>query len=326
MERNGCTTEVVGKVRAGCYSAQHKNNPAFGDDSTEVVSKVWNLMQLSWAMKKGGVGWLLFALMVTGTRVGCAQTNAKELQKKLKGKALGLRSYSAEPVGHYDWADGNVVAVPGRTFAVSLFTTSSVQLNDGVLTLTGKRALVVRDAKKGNLALTAGVPMRLEVDLHGAPEREVLPKIRQMLFSEDLTVLISDLPAALKELKEEFDIAEDKVSAGCGCTHILEDDLWIDVDTKGDAQYTFPRVSCQAGAKHKEEARRDKVSRSVVLAVSVDDLGRVGNVWIVEPVGHGLDAKAVAAVRTYKFEPANYKGKAVGVLLRIEIDPKNLLS
>ena len=79
-------------------------------------------MLLSWAMKKGGVGWLLFALMVTGT--GCAQINAKELQKKLKGKELGLRSYSAEPVARYDWTDGNIVAVPARTFAVSLFKTS----------------------------------------------------------------------------------------------------------------------------------------------------------------------------------------------------------
>jgi TonB family protein len=305
-----------------CFT--RKTNPAFGEDSTEVVLKVWNVMLLSRVMKKGGMGWLLFALMATGA--GCAQTNAKELQKKLKGKALGLRSYSAEPVAHYDWTDGNIVAVPGKTFAVSLFTTSSVQLKDGVVTLTGKRALVVRDPKKGNLALTAGVPMRLEVDLHGTPEPEVLPKIREMLFSEDLTVLISDLPAALKELKEEFDIAEDKAGAGCGCTQILEDDLWIDVETKGNADYTFPRVSCQAEPEHREEARTKKVSRSVVLAVNVDDRGRVGNVWIVEPLGHGLDAKAVAAVRTYKFEPANYKGKAVGVLLRIEINSKNLLS
>ena len=61
--------------------------------------------------------------------------------------------------------------------------------------------------------MAAGVPMRLEVDLRGAPEPEVLPKIREMLFSEDLTVLMSDLPAALKELKQEFDIGEDKVSA-----------------------------------------------------------------------------------------------------------------
>ncbi len=281
-------------------------------------------MLLSWAMKKGGMGWLLFALMVTGT--GWAQTSAKALQKKLKGKALGLRSYSAEPVARYDWTNGNIVAVPGKTFAVSLFTTSSVQLKDGVVTVTGKRALVVRDPRKGNLALTAGVPMRLEVDLHGAPEAEVLPKMREMLFAEDLPDLIGSLPTPLKELKQEFDIAEDKVDAGCGCTQILEDDLWIDAEAKGDADYKFPRVTCQAEPEHREEARRNKAARSVVLAVNVDDRGRVGNVWIVEPVGHGLDAKAVAAVRTYKFEPANYKGKAVGVLLRIEIDPKNLLS
>lgn len=283
-------------------------------------------MLLSWGMKKCGVGCLLFALMVTGT--GWAQTSVKRLQKELKGKPLGLKSYSAEPVTHYDWTDGNIVAVPGRTFAVALFTTSSVESKDGAITLTGKRALIVRDPKKGNLALTAAVPMRLDVDLHGAPEAEVMPKIREMLFAEDLSHLIDSLPAPLRELKEmmELDLGEGKVGAGCGCTHILQDDDWIDVENKGNVDYPLPQVTCQAKAKDSEEAHKNKVARSVVLVVYVDDLGRVGNVWIVEPLGHGLDAKAVATVRTYKFEPAKYKGKTVGAALRIEINVDNLAS
>jgi TonB family protein len=282
-------------------------------------------------MKKSRVGWLLFALMA---RAGWAQTSAKELQKQLKGKPLGLNSYSAEPVTHYDWTNGNIVVVPGRTFAVALFTTSSVQSKDGVITLTGKRRLIVRDPKKGNLALAAGVPMRLDVDLHGAPESKVLPKMREMLFAEDLPDLIGSLPTPLRELREmmEFDIGEEKVGAGCGCTHILQDDDWIDVESEGNADYPLPRVTCQAEAKaseevrKNEETRKNKVPRSVVLVVYVDDLGRVGNVWIVEPLGHGLDAKAVAAVRTYKFEPAKYRGKTVGAAFRIEINVENLAS
>jgi TonB family protein len=172
------------------------------------------------------------------------------------------------------------------------------------------------------------VPMRLDVDLHGAPESEVLPKMREMLFAGDLPDLIGSLPTPLRELKEmmELDLGEGKVGAGCGCTHILQDDDWIDVEAKGNADYPLPRVTCQAAAKESEEVRKNKVARSVVLVVYVDDLGRVGNVWIVEPLGHGLDAKAVAAVRTYKFEPAQYKGKTVGAALRIEINVENLAS
>jgi TonB family protein len=282
-------------------------------------------------MKKSRVGWLLFALMA---RAGWAQMSVKDVQKLLKGKPLGLKSYSAEPVTHYDWTKGNIVAVPGKTFAVALFTTSSVQSKDGVITLTGKRALIVRDPKKGNLVLAAGVPMRLDVDLHGAPESEVLPRMREMLFTEDLPDLIESLPAPLRELREmmEFDIGEGKAGAGCGCTHILKDDDWIDFEAKGDADYPLPRITCQAEAKYSEEvrkneeARKNKVARSVVLVVYVDDLGQVGNVWIVEPLGHGLDAKAVAAVRTYKFEPATYKGKTVGGAFRIEVNVENLVS
>jgi TonB family protein len=290
LEWKGCTTEVV----AG-----------FEGDATLLD------------MKKCRTGWLLLALTVA--RIGCAQTNAKDLEKELKGKPLGLRSYSAEPVAHYDWDGDKIVAVPGQTFAVGVFTASSVKLKNGVVALTGKRALVVRDSGKNILASIPEVPMRLEVDLHGALESKVLSKIKDMLFAADLPDLIGDLPAPLKE-ELPFDVAAKTAASSCHCSHILQDGRWTDVETKGNVDFTFPRVVAQTSPEMSDEALKHKVSGAVVVVVFVDDLGQVGNVWIGESPGYGLDEKAVAAVRTYKFEPATYKGKAVGVAFKIEIN------
>jgi TonB family protein len=266
-------------------------------------------------MKKCRAGWLLLVLAMA--RVGCAQADAKALQDELKGKKLGLRSYSAEPVAHYDWDGDKIVAVPGRTFAVGVFTASSVKLKNGVVVMTGKRAVIVFDPKKNGLALSPEVPMRLELDLHGAAETAVLPKIKQMLFVEDLPGLVKDLPPPLREMKR---MLLGEVAAPCACAHALQDGRWIDIPAKGNADYMFPRVTYQTEPEFSEEARAQKISGSVIVTIFVDDKGRVGDVWLNKPLGFGLDEKAVAAVRTYKFDPATYKGKAVGVVLNIEIN------
>ena len=39
-----------------------------------------------------------------------AQTEVRALQEFIKGKQLGLRSYSADEVTHYKWANGGLLA------------------------------------------------------------------------------------------------------------------------------------------------------------------------------------------------------------------------
>jgi protein TonB len=49
-------------------------------------------------------------------------------------------------------------------------------------------------------------------------------------------------------------------------------------------------------------------------------MGNPQHVRIVRPLGMGLDEKALAAVREYKFKPAMLKGKAVAVEVDIEVN------
>jgi protein TonB len=69
-----------------------------------------------------------------------------------------------------------------------------------------------------------------------------------------------------------------------------------------------------------DEARRAKYQGVCVVGLVVDSQGNPQEVKIVRPLGMGLDEKAIEAVRQYKFKPALYKGKAVAVVINIEVN------
>jgi TonB family protein len=69
-----------------------------------------------------------------------------------------------------------------------------------------------------------------------------------------------------------------------------------------------------------DEARRAKYQGVCVVGLIVDPTGNPQHVRIVRPLGMGLDEKALAAVREYKFKPAMLKGKAVAVEVDIEVN------
>src|SRR6516162_3109509 len=55
---------------------------------------------------------------------------------------------------------------------------------------------------------------------------------------------------------------------------------------------------------YSEEARKAGLSGVVVVEVTVDAAGNVQEVGVVQPLGHGLDEKAVETIRTWRFKPA----------------------
>jgi protein TonB len=68
-----------------------------------------------------------------------------------------------------------------------------------------------------------------------------------------------------------------------------------------------------------EEARRAKFSGNVIVGLWVDEKGNPLHVHVLRPVGMGLDERAVAAVKQYRFKPAMENGKPVTVEMNIEV-------
>ncbi|MDE1163659.1 MAG: TonB family protein [Acidobacteriaceae bacterium] len=68
-----------------------------------------------------------------------------------------------------------------------------------------------------------------------------------------------------------------------------------------------------------EEARKAKFSGDVIVGLIVDEQGHSQNVHVLRDVGLGLGAKAVEAVRQYRFRPAIKDGKPVKVEMSIDV-------
>jgi TonB family protein len=83
---------------------------------------------------------------------------------------------------------------------------------------------------------------------------------------------------------------------------------------------TPPRALYSPEPEFSQFARAMKYQGKVTLQLVVRKDGRPTNIQVLIPVGCGLDVRAVGAVRTWKFRPAEKDGQPVSVVIAIEVD------
>ncbi len=81
-----------------------------------------------------------------------------------------------------------------------------------------------------------------------------------------------------------------------------------------------PRLIYSVDPEFSDEARKAKYQGTSVVALIVDTNGLPQNIRVVRALGMGLDEKAVAAVKQYRFKPAQFQGHAVPVEIDVEVD------
>ena len=81
-----------------------------------------------------------------------------------------------------------------------------------------------------------------------------------------------------------------------------------------------PRVISQPGIEFSEYARKSKFQGTVVLSLIVDREGLPRDIHITNPIGCGLDEKAVQAAEAYRFKPGEKDGEPVAVKIALEVD------
>jgi len=83
---------------------------------------------------------------------------------------------------------------------------------------------------------------------------------------------------------------------------------------------TPPRLLREVKPDYTEEARRRDVEGEVILEIVVRRDGSVGDIRLVDGLGSGLDERAIAAVRQWRFAPAQRRGAAVDVLVEVAVE------
>ena len=82
----------------------------------------------------------------------------------------------------------------------------------------------------------------------------------------------------------------------------------------------LPRLIHKANPAYSEEARKARVSGTVLLHLIVDEQGQPTYIKIATHAGYGLDEKAIECVRKWRFAPATDEGRAVPCYSTVEIN------
>ena len=83
---------------------------------------------------------------------------------------------------------------------------------------------------------------------------------------------------------------------------------------------TPPILVYKIDPDYADEARRSKVSGKVMLRIVVDAKGVTSNIVVVQPLGFGLDERAVEAVKHWRFRPGLKNGNPVAVEAVVEVN------
>jgi protein TonB len=81
-----------------------------------------------------------------------------------------------------------------------------------------------------------------------------------------------------------------------------------------------PRLLREIKADYTDEARRRNLTGDVVLEIVVKSDGSVGDITVLDGLGAGLDQRAVAAVRQWRFAPARRRGEPVDVIVEVAVE------
>ena len=81
-----------------------------------------------------------------------------------------------------------------------------------------------------------------------------------------------------------------------------------------------PRLTREVKPRYTEEARRQNIEGDVLLEVVVLSDGSIGSIRVLRSLGHGLDDRAVNAVRQWRFAAAERYGTPVDVLVEIAVE------
>jgi TonB family protein len=81
-----------------------------------------------------------------------------------------------------------------------------------------------------------------------------------------------------------------------------------------------PRLLREVKATYSEEARRANVIGDVLMEVVIRADGTVGSARVTRGLGFGLDERAIAAVRQWRFAPARRQGVPVDVLVEVAME------
>jgi TonB family protein len=239
----------------------------------------------------------------------------KAFRDSLANQVLIIRGFSAEPEVDFQWTANGLESGKPQLRTLGAVEPVSVKVKHGQIEIKGTRETVVSD-NNGTLQFSEGRPVVLVIDLGGVDPAIVLPQLKAALFYGNLDEALAAVPAdysGFLHIRSENPDARPRMRhrAGTGGAAACPAD---------PSSFRQPKVVQSVDPEYSEEARKEKFSGNVMVGLTVDKDGNATDLWLVRPVGHGLDEQAAKAVRQYQFNPATCSGEPVATQLAIEVN------
>jgi TonB family protein len=246
-----------------------------------------------------------------------AQSTQQELEGQLLHKPLFLRGLWKKDKLHFS-ADGVLDGSSESTGPLlSAVEIKKVELKPKGLRLSGERlALVYKDQQPHLMDLKEG--MRIDVD---APAGGDYTAALASVFTGSMADLAPGAPEYWRNFLEsnpEHLAGHDAKKNGEG--EVDPSRAASERILKAGGSVTPPRVTFAPEPEFSTDARRSRISGSVLVYLQVGKDGMPYHIRILRPIGLGLDEKAAEAVAKYRFKPAMENGEPVPVELNVEVN------
>ncbi len=252
-------------------------------------------------------------LAVSAAQIGQAQ-NQQDIETQLNsiygGKVLIFREFHEGGTLKYD-VDGKLAkggAIGPWTLDANI-EVKRMRLSAKGLEVDGDRISKVYNETMRAFQNLRGARVKVQIELQQPPTdtQSAQTLLAKIFLSRQETIL---------------DVAPDywkpflRAMSGGGSSPPGTDDLEAYHRHLPDA--TSPVPVRKPEPPYTEEARVAGLQGIVRLGAVVDKQGRVTDVWIVKPLGLGLDDQAARAVQKWKFKPATRSGVPMSVRVLIE--------
>ena len=178
------------------------------------------------------------------------------------------------------------------------------------------RAAVGTDGTVKDVSIVAGEPALAGLAAAAVRKWRYVPALKAGRFTESETEI-----SILYRLGRDLSIRAEPASP---VPRLPKEDLMSEIGSgilyqgkKGGV--VPPKALSTPDPEYSELARTDKFQGSLTLGMVVGADGNPQDIWVVCPLGHGLDEKAVDAVKTWKFAPATRNGNPVPDLITVEV-------
>ena len=254
------------------------------------------------------------------------QEPAAAFRASVLDRQLYLRDFNADDDIKARWIDGHLEVPAPSARSLAIFSADKVETRSDSIQLSGRRFIVFR-RNASELGISPyGEPVHIRVDLDKTDLASLLPRLKDALFFPSGSAALAALPTRFKfSLPSCIDrkacpLEPRSPDTACDCADLSANGCHATEITSTMQGVKPPKVTHEVDPSFSDKARQAKFAGSVEIGLVVDTKGESGDFWVVRSPGLALEAKALAAIREYRFSPATCRGKPISFPLFIDIN------